>query len=97
VKTCICNKCSTEILINIQETIIDQDEDGKDIIEQFFLCPECGQRYTFFISDSFMRKKIVARKRLQKHPMQYNPVLDTALVKEMQKHFKELKVRYGRE
>lgn len=96
-KTCICNKCSTEISINIQEVVIDQDEDGKDVIEQFFLCPECGQRYTFFISDSYMRKKIVARKRLKKRPMQYKPALDVALIKEMQKHFKELKARYGRE
>lgn len=96
-KTCICNKCSAEIPINIQESIIDQDREGEDITEQFFLCPECGQRYTFFIADSFMRKKIAARKRLKKLPMQYNPALDAALVKEMQKHFKKLKVKYGRE
>lgn len=84
-----------EIEINIQEQVIDQDKDGSDIIEQFFLCPECGQRYTVFISDQFMRKKIAARKRLKKKPMQYNPALDAVLVKAMQSHFKELKAKYG--
>lgn len=96
-KTCICDKCGEEIGFNIQEEVIDQDKDGTDITEQFFVCPECGARYTIFISDSFMQQKIAARKRLKRMPMQYNPALDAGLVKEMQKHFKKLKIRYGRE
>lgn len=96
-KTCICDKCNKEIEINPQEEVIDQDKDGKDITEQFFVCPECGQRYTIFISDQFMRRKIAARKRLKRMPLNYNPAMDTALVKEMQKHFKKLKTKYGRE
>ncbi len=96
-KTCICDKCSTEIEINVQEEVIDQDKDGKDITEQFFVCPECNARYTIFISDRFMRQKIAARKRLKRiNPQNCNPALDAALVREMQKHFKELKERYGR-
>ena len=47
-KTCICDKCSRETEINVQEDIIDQDKAGKDITEQFFVCMECGQRYTIF-------------------------------------------------
>lgn len=96
-RTCICDKCGKEIGINIQEKVIDQDKDGKGITEQFFVCLECGQQYTVFISDQFMRQKIVARKRLKKKPLLYNPAADTALVKEMQRHFKELKAKYGRD
>lgn len=96
-RTCICDKCGTEMEISIQEEIIDQDKDGQDITEQFFVCPECGRHYTVFISDPFMRQKIAARKRLKRMPMNYNPALDAALVKEMQKHFKKLKRKYGRE
>lgn len=95
-KTCICDKCGKEIEINVKEEVIDQDKDGKDITEQFFVCPECGQHYTVFISDQFMRQKIASRKRLKKMPMQYNPALDDALVREMQKHFKKLRKRYDR-
>ncbi len=95
-KTCICDKCGKEIEMNVQEEVIDQDKDGKDITEQFFVCPECGQRYTIFISDQFMQQKIAARKRLKRMPKNYNPALDAALVKEMQKHFKKLKTRYGK-
>ncbi len=96
-KTCICDKCGKEIEINIQEDVIDIDVDSEDdVIEQFFVCPECGEHYTVFISDRFMRQKIAARKRLKREPMNYNPALDAALVQEMQKHFKELRERYDR-
>ena len=95
-QTCICDKCNKEIEINVQEEVIDKDKDGKDITEQFFVCPECSQRYTIFIADQFMQQKIAARKRLKRMPMNYNPALDAALVKEMQKHFKKLKTKYGR-
>ena len=95
-KTCICDKCGEEIEIDIQEEVIDQDKDGKDITEQFFVCSGCGRHYTVFITDQFMRQKIAARKRLKKMPMQYNPALDNALVREMQKHFKKLRKRYDR-
>lgn len=95
-KTCICDKCGKEIEMNVQEKVIDQDKDGKDITEQFFDCPECGQHYTIFISDQFMCQKIATRKRLKKMPKNYNPALDAALVKEMQKHFKKLKTKYGK-
>ncbi len=40
-KTCICDKCGKEIEIDVQEEVIDRDKDGKEISEQFFVCPEC--------------------------------------------------------
>lgn len=61
-KTCICDKCNTEIGFDIRKEVIDRDKNGEEIIEQFFICPKCGARYTIFISDQFMRKKIAARK-----------------------------------
>ena len=50
-KTCICDKCKKEIKINIEEMVIGHDNDGEEIIEQFFICPECNAHYTVFISD----------------------------------------------
>ncbi len=46
--------------------------------------------------NSSLSARSVARKRLERMPMNYDPKLDTALVKEMQKHFKRLKKRYDR-
>lgn len=65
-KTCICDKCGKEIEMNVQEEVIDQDKDGKDITEQFFVCPECGQHYTIFISDQFMQQKNSSQKAPEK-------------------------------
>lgn len=95
-QTCICDKCSNEIEICVEERVIDKDTNDEDITEQFFICPECGRNYTIFISDSFMRRKIASVKKLKRKPMQ-NPVLVTALQNEMQNHFKKLKVKYNRE
>ncbi len=95
--TCICDQCGTEIQINVQEEVIDHERNGKDVIEQFFICPVCEKRYTIFIRDSYMEKKIEGRKRLKKNPFSYNPANDAILVKEMKKHFRKLKKKYGRE
>lgn len=76
--------------------MIDQDKDGKDITEQFFVCPECDQHYTITIFDQFIRQKIAARKCLKKMSKNCKPAQDAALVKEMQMHIKELKDKYGR-
>lgn len=93
-QTSICNKCGAKISINIQKSVIDQDTDGENIVEQFFLCPKCGERYTILIFDSFMKEKIAARKRLRRSPLQCNRVLDKELEKQMQQHFKGLKAKY---
>lgn len=93
-KTCICNKCGKEIGINVQKEIIDPNIEDK-VVDQFFICPRCGARYTVCICDNYMRKRIAARKFLTKS--KYNRKRDEQLVKEMQEHFKELKVKYNRE
>lgn len=93
---CICDNCKKNIEINVQEKVIDQDREGKDITEQFFVCPECGQHYTITIFDQFIRQKIAARKCLKKMSKNCNLGQDAKLVKEMQRHIKELKDKYGR-
>lgn len=94
-QTCVCDKCNKEITIDIQETIIEKDKDGIDIVEQFFVCPMCSQRYTIIILDQFMRQKISARKRLKRNPKNFNPTLDATLMNQMQNHYKKLKIQYG--
>lgn len=94
VKTCKCDNCNTEIQINIQESVIDNNVEDK-IMEQFFCCPKCGSRYTICIYDNYMRKRIAARKFFNKS--KYVRKTDEKLVREMQEHLKELKVKYNRE
>lgn len=95
-KTCICDNCKHEISIDVQEKLIDRDENGEKILEQFFLCPDCLTRYTVFISDPFMRRKIWERKKIRKNPFTFSVTVDERLKKEMREHFEELKRRYGR-
>lgn len=94
-QTCICDKCSQEIEIDLQETTIEKDKYGNDIVEQFFICPMCSKRYTVIILDQFMKQKIAARKRLKRTPKNFNPTLDATLMKQMQNHYKKLKNQYG--
>lgn len=91
--TCICDKCKTEIQINIQEAVLNGSKEDP-VTEQFFTCLHCGTRYTICIYDNFMRKRIGIRKTLTKN--KYNRKWDEQLVKEMKEHFQELKQRYGR-
>ncbi len=48
-QTCICDKCSQEIEIDLQETTIEKDKDGNDIVEQFLfaLCAPSGTQSLF--------------------------------------------------
>lgn len=55
-----CNECEQTF-----ETDIKEREIEKDIIEQFFSCPHCGQKYTIIITDKKMRRKIRKRQQIQ--------------------------------
>lgn len=89
---CVCNKCGCKILISVKEEIIDQGNDGKDVVEQYFVCPDCGQRYTVMISDEYMRALIRARVRNK-----FDRKKTVKVKKDMMRHLKELKCKYGRE
>ncbi len=80
--------------MNIQETVL-EDEKENMVTEQYFVCLRCGARYTICIYDNYMRKRIAMRKRLSKS--RYNRKRDRQLKEEMEIHFKELKIKYGRE
>ena len=49
-KTCICDKCGKEIEMNVQEEVIDQDKDGKDITELLIDCRLVIVPYAHFIN-----------------------------------------------
>lgn len=89
---CVCNKCGRKILISVKEEVIDQDNDGKDVVEEYFVCPDCGQRYTVMISDEYMRALIRVRLRNK-----FDRKKTVKVKKDMMRHLKELKRRYGRE
>lgn len=93
-ETVICNRCGTEIPINIQESVLNDSEEDP-VTEQFFMCLHCGKRYTVCIYDNFMRKRIAIRKTLTKN--KHNRKRDKQLAEEMQGHYQELKQQYGRD
>ncbi len=88
----VCNRCGNEIEIHLNEEIIEQDNNRKDVTEQFFICPSCGKRYTVMILDEYMRTLI----RMRKRPP-FNRKNNEKIKKDMMQHFKRLKVKYGRE
>lgn len=51
--TCKCDNCSKNILIDLKE----QDH-GNGIIETYFTCGHCNQRYQITVSNSHIRKRI---------------------------------------
>ncbi len=89
---CVCNRCGNKIEIHLNEEIIDQDNNGEAVTEQFFVCLGCGQRYTVMILDEYMRTLI----RMRKRPP-FNRKNNEKIKKDMMQHFKRLKARYGRE
>ncbi len=89
---CVCNQCGNEIEISLNEENIDQDNNGKDVTELFFVCSGCGQRYTVMILDEYMRTLIGMRKRPP-----FNRKNNEKIKKDMMQHFKKLKAIYRRE
>ncbi len=96
-KSCVCNQCGRKMKIKIRQEVIDHEEDGEEVIEQFMACPVCNKRYTIFISDRSIREKMAARESLREKNRSCNPALDITLKTEIQQHLKELKKRYFRE
>lgn len=92
-KRCICDKCRAEILIDIKEEFLEDKRDNP-VTEQFFSCLKCGTRYTICIYDNYMRKRIEDRKKLSKN--KYDSKRSRKLKKEIQNHFQELKIKYGK-
>lgn len=62
----ICDECGVQIekeQMEIWDRVIAIDEDGCDVVEQYFDCPHCGKHYTVTVIDR--QQKIIIQKRRQ--------------------------------
>lgn len=64
----VCDSCG--IVIDMEKTtktrVIAKDEDGSDIVEQYFTCQGCGKHYTITVIDREIRKMIQKRQQLRR-------------------------------
>ena len=58
----VCNKCGIEF---IPDKSLLGEIQKDDLVVQYFTCPECGERYHVFTSDSEMRVLIERRRAVQ--------------------------------
>lgn len=67
-KIIICDACGKEIDYKntLSTRTIAKDAEKRDVIEQYFACPNCGAHYTVMVIDSKMKIMIQRRKQLQK-------------------------------
>lgn len=63
-----CDSCGQEIDMEKQTAtrVIAKDEDGFDVVEQFFTCASCGRHYTVTVIDHEQQKLIQQRRQLRK-------------------------------
>lgn len=65
----VCDNCGAIIETVkglLREREIAKDEDGNDIVEQFFECGRCGQHYTVIVTNRDMRLMIQRRVQLKR-------------------------------
>lgn len=61
---CICNKCEKEFITEFKNEVIDKDENGKDVIQFFFVCPHCSTRYNSYTEDEKYRELLSKYRKL---------------------------------
>lgn len=63
-----CDACGKVIEMNgaTYSRIIAKDEEGCNVAEQFFNCPNCGAHYTIAVIDRKMQKLIQQRQQIRK-------------------------------
>lgn len=62
----ICDECRAQIeqeQLEVRDRVIAKDEDGNDVVERYFDCPNCGRHYTVTVIDR--QQKIIIQKRRQ--------------------------------
>lgn len=89
-ETFLCNDCGKVMKMRIREEVIDRDEDGREIIEQYMQCGNCKRRYTIIILDEYMRTKIAEKKTTDAINRKI------VIMRETKEHLQELKRKYGR-
>lgn len=63
-----CNRCKAVFKpeeLAIYEKVLTRDEEGDDVIEQYFECPACGISYGITVIDRKQRLLIQRRRQLQ--------------------------------
>lgn len=64
----ICDTCRQEFAldeIELKNRVIAQDENGDDVIEQYFTCPLCGEDYSVIILDRQQEELIKKRRQIR--------------------------------
>lgn len=63
-----CDDCGKVIEMNgaTYSRIIAKDEEGYNVAEQFFDCPNCGAHYTIAVIDRKMQQLIQQRQQIRK-------------------------------
>lgn len=63
-----CDSCGKDIDMRAQMStrVIAKDEDGFDVVEQFFTCGSCGRHYTVTVIDREQKKLIQQRQQLNR-------------------------------
>ncbi|EKS4344835.1 transglycosylase [Clostridium sporogenes] len=82
-----CNKCNKDFEIKAKEK---KYADG--IVELYFKCPYCKERYTSFFTDKNIRQK---QKKVRKFYEQYGKETDEHKIIELLKQIDDLKVEIG--
>lgn len=65
----ICDECRVEIeqeQLEVWDRVITKDENGNDVVERYFDCPNCGKHYTVTVIDREMKLMIQKRRQIQK-------------------------------
>ena len=63
-----CDRCRADFRldeIELKNRVIAQDEDENDVIEQYFICPICGEDYTVIILDRQQEELIQKRRQIR--------------------------------
>lgn len=63
-----CDTCRQEFAldeIELKNRVIAQDENGDDVIEQYFTCPLCGEDYSVIILDRQQEELIKKRRQIR--------------------------------
>ncbi|MBS4188639.1 hypothetical protein KHA94_00195 [Bacillus sp. FJAT-49705] len=82
-----CNECQKDFLIDLKEK-----KHPKGIIETYFVCTHCKNRFIAFVTNQNVRKKQHQMRKLQssipqiKHPSEYTE----AFLKKLEDHYSKI-------
>lgn len=106
-----CDNCGKTIEMNgaTFSRIIEKDEEGYNVAEQYFDCPHCGAHYTVAVIDRKMQQMIQQRQQIRKQIELHRKIKsrektflklqkEDERIKQLQEaHMKLLKAKYEKE